>query len=436
MSTTQRKILASAGVQVSSRALTLLVGILWARTLGAEGYGVYSYALAVMAFLALPAEAGVPNLLMREVAAAEERNDGGLLKGAILRGTQFVAFAAVVTTMLGFAGLSIFTEWGRTDRVFTFVVMLFLIPIAAMLKTLNYALMGLDRVVKAQTLELFVRPATVLAILTVLLILRPAVITPPIAMTIQVAAVLFSLALAVVLIKRHTPAFARNATPVFRSRRWLRSILPFTLIGGALAINAHTDVVMLGWFAEAYEVGIYRVAVQVSTLIGFGLSIVSSVVTPQFSRLYVAKSVVRLQEHVTKFTRITILITLPLVFILILQGEVLLRRLFGAEFASAYPVLLILCASQCGTALFGLGGPLLSMTGFEAHLSKMIWVAASVNAVLNLVLIPYLGAVGAALATATTQFGWSGYQFWFTKARLGVLVLPIKIGAPSPPKER
>ena len=436
MSNTQRKILASAGVQVSSRALTLLVGIVWARTLGAEGYGVYSYALAVMAFLALPAEAGVPNLLMREVAAAEERNDGGLLKGAILRGTQFVACAAVVTTMLGFAGLSIFTDWGRTDRFLTFVVMLCLIPIAAMLKTLNYALMGLDRVVKAQTLELFVRPATVLAILTVLLILRPAVITPPIAMTIQVAAVLFSLALAVVLIKRYTPAFARNATPVFRSRRWLKSILPFTLIGGALAINAHTDVVMLGWFAETYDVGIYRVAVQVSTLIGFGLSIVSSVVTPQFSRLYVAKSVVRLQEHVTKFTRITILITLPLVFILIVQGEVLLRRLFGAEFASAYPVLLILCASQCCTALFGLSGPLLSMTGFEAHLSKMIWVAASVNAVLNLVLIPYLGAVGAALATATTQFGWSGYQFWFTKARLGVLVLPIKIGTPSPPKER
>jgi O-antigen/teichoic acid export membrane protein len=42
--------------------------VLLARMLGAEGYGIYAYAFALVTLLAMPAKAGLPQLVVRETA--------------------------------------------------------------------------------------------------------------------------------------------------------------------------------------------------------------------------------------------------------------------------------------------------------------------------------------------------------------------------------
>jgi ABC-type sugar transport system permease subunit len=48
--------------------LGFVTTVLLARLLGAEGYGIYAYALALVSLLAMPAHAGLPNLVLRETA--------------------------------------------------------------------------------------------------------------------------------------------------------------------------------------------------------------------------------------------------------------------------------------------------------------------------------------------------------------------------------
>src|SRR5690554_6430006 len=63
-----RETLWSFTLKASSAGLGFLSTVLLARLLGAEGYGIYAYAYALVMLLAMPATAGLPNLVIRETA--------------------------------------------------------------------------------------------------------------------------------------------------------------------------------------------------------------------------------------------------------------------------------------------------------------------------------------------------------------------------------
>ncbi len=94
------------------------------------------------------------------------------------------------------------------------------------------------------------------------------------------------------------------------------------------------------------------------------------------------------------------LVALGLAVPLVLAGPWILSN-FG-DAGPAYPVLLILLADQAAFVLFGMTGLLLMMAGRSgwALSTNLFMLVANVG--LNLVLIPLLGAMGAALATLTS----------------------------------
>jgi O-antigen/teichoic acid export membrane protein len=96
-------------------------------------------------------------------------------------------------------------------------------------------------------------------------------------------------------------------------------------------------------------------------------------------------------------------VSLPLTAGLLALGPLLLRTVFGEEYAAAGPVLLVMAVvfpilplnSLCSGVLHGMGRirPILAASA----------VATAVNVTLALLLIPGMGAVGAALANGGAQ---------------------------------
>ena len=417
----------SAGIQVANRILALALGIVLARTLGPDGYGVYAYAFAIMSLLMVAAEAGVPTLLMREVAASQGRGEWGLLRGALRRGAQFVTLVATTVSMLGLLILAWFIDSLRPEVLYTTALMLLVLPVAALCKTVAHAMRGLHRVVVGQAVDMLIRPLLVLTIIAAVFMVWPEQREPYVAMAAQLLGALVVLLIGTLVLRRVLPEDSRAAAPEYKSRQWLKSALPFTLIGGAGIINNQADIIMLGWFMESDDVGIYRVAVQGATLVGFCLQAVSAVVAPQFSRLHAQGDTKRLQRLVTNSTRAVLAAALPIALVFMVGGGAIAGHVFGGEYAAAYPSLAILAAGQLTLAVLGLTGPLVSMTGFEKIVSTAMWLSAFANIVLNLVLIPSFGLNGAAMATVFTVFGWHVFLFMLSKKRLGVTVLPFCI---------
>ena len=82
--------------------------------------------------------------------------------------------------------------------------------------------------------------------------------------------------------------------------------------------------------------------------------------------------------------------------------------------------LCIVAIGQLTNAAFGSVAALLNMTGHEKDTMRGMFIAFVVNVVLNLVLVPEYGMVGAATATAISIFILNAVLRYYVKKRLGI----------------
>jgi O-antigen/teichoic acid export membrane protein len=232
-------------------------------------------------------------------------------------------------------------------------------------------------------------------------------LTPASAMALQVIAAALAFFTGAWLLWRATPSEVRNAPPIYYNRLWLLSTLPLAFIGGAQLINGRISTLILGIFTDSAQVGIYRVADQMSLLIAVGLQTVNIVIAPQFARLHALGDTRRLQKLATTSARVVFFLTLLVMAAFLLFGRLFLSIVFGSEFLSAYTPLLILAVGQLINSAAGSVGVLLNMTGNEKETARGIVIAAVGNVVLNLILVPLWGIVGAALASAIALSAWN-----------------------------
>lgn len=410
-------------IKVIHALLTFLIAVLLARILDPAGYGAYSFVLALLTVLAIPAQFGLPNLVIRETAKAQSEEAWGLMKG-VWRWANTIALSLSLSIGL-IAIVAVLKIGHHFDPVVvsTFGVGLLLVPLTAIGNLRGAALCGLRNVVQGQLPELALRPAFLaLAILSFLLLAPSAQFTPYLAMAMTACAALFAFIIGTWLLLKNSPPELRQTDikPVYLHRNWIASVLPMALIAGMHLINKHTDVLMLGWFLTPEDVGRYAVAAQGAMLVVFGLNAANMVVSPHFARLYVQGDLVRLQRLVTVSARAIFAVALPTVLLLVFAGEQLLRIVFGEAYTHASSALAILALGQLVNATMGSVGFLLTMTGHEREVARGVAIAAACNVGLNLFLIPPYGLEGAAIATAVSTALWNVILWRSVSRHLGI----------------
>ena len=100
----------TAGIKAAHAAIAFATSVAMAKLLGPAGYGVFSYALALVALLSIPSELGVPNLAVREIAVANARKNWAQMKGFIVWAHTTVAITSAALMVIGSAVL---LTWGH-----------------------------------------------------------------------------------------------------------------------------------------------------------------------------------------------------------------------------------------------------------------------------------------------------------------------------------
>ena len=420
----------SLSVKVAHAFIAFALAVALARTLGPEGYGVYSFALAIIMLTAIPAQVGVPQLVVRETAKAQANGNYGLMRGLWRWGNLAVAiFSALALTIV--VGIVWFTDIGGDgQRVATLTVGIALIPFIALANVRGACLRGLRKVVQGQLPESIIRPA--LLMLFVLVWATWFVedeLTSQIVMSFYVLAAVLAFIVGAWLLRRSRPAeLNERPAPEYQSSAWRKAVIPLAMITGLQLINNYADLIILGIFRTDEEVGIYRAVFQVALLVIFGLQAMNQVLQPHFARLYEQGDIAKLQRLVTTSARAILALALAPVMIFMVFGSELLEGVFGEGFRAGGLALAILAVGQLVNAAMGSVGVLLNMTGHERDSMKGISIAASVNVALNLVLVPPLGIEGAAVATAVSLLVLNCVLYYLVKIRLGVSSSAFPIG--------
>ena len=413
-------------LKASQAGLGFALNLLLARVLGAEGYGAYSFALAVTGLLVVAAALGLDTLLVREVATYKTRANWALMRGLLRRSNQMGLLTAIGLALAVAAVAWALEEWLESDMLTALWVGLLALPVLTLTRLRQAAMQGLRHVVAGQIPETIVQPLVLMSFIGIASLVLSSNITGSLAVGLNVAAVTIALLVGIVLLRRSLPIALKQAGIEFHTRAWLRSARRFLLIGGMLVIISHTDIIMLGAMKGAETAGIYSVVSRVISLISYIVFAVNAPLTPFMADRYAARAIEELQRTVTKGARVIFLLAVLIILVFVVLGDWLLA-LFGPEFPKGYAALLILCVGQIPFVLGGgVAGPLLAMTGHEREAAIVIGVAAILNIVLNVALIPKWGIEGAALATMVSVLVWHVSLAVLAYKMLGISVTPFR----------
>jgi O-antigen/teichoic acid export membrane protein len=233
-------------------------------------------------------------------------------------------------------------------------------------------------------------------------------------MGLEVLATLVGLMFAWRVLAKHLARNVGAAPATYQVRDWLVTSLPMLMISGAQIILAKADIIMVGALMSPTEAGKYAVASLLAGLVTFLIGTANQVIAPTISQLFSQNRIENLQRMVSMSALVINALTLPLVIVLLVFGRDLLQ-LFGVEFADQYNVLTVLMIGQIVIVLWGSVGYLLTMTEYQVMASWIVGGSSILNIVLNFILIPQFGLIGAAVATSVTVSARSmvlGYFVW------------------------
>jgi O-antigen/teichoic acid export membrane protein len=420
-----KRFLSTAGLQILSKGLIAISGVVFARYLGPEEFGRYSYIMSIILIVSLPVSAGLPNLLIREIATYQLNKDWGLLSGVISWSLRYIfkVSSLMIVLMLIIFYMEVFNKGVEELLWFS----LCLIPITGLLTYQGAILNGLRRPVlsllPAQILSPIIKLLLVLFLITLGVSFRSKelILITIIATT---SAFLLSLILLTIVKKKEV----KKAQNIYNKKSWNSSLLPFALIVIISTFNTELAVFFLGLLGNVEAVAYFKVAMQATILITLGLSSINTVIMPNIARYFKQGDIQKTQELLTKSVNLSVLVSLPILLALVVFGEFIINLLFGPEYISAYPILVILCIGQLVNVFMGSVGGVLYMTHNEKKALKPLVISLIINIVLLVILIPIYSEIGAAIATSITIIIWNilmakevkfltGLKTWFSNWR-------------------
>lgn len=413
-------------VQAVGAVLTFASAVVLARVLGQEGFGAYVYATTWILLLTNPATFGMGPIVTRETAAAIELGRLerlGAIRAFAWRVTALSSLAVVgVGAVVLFADLPMFK--GHSPALLWWALPL--TGLAALLTVARHWLLGLRAVAAAQVAESLIRPGLVLAGVGGAALLG----VPVSALTALLwfgAATLAGLLFTGMVAHRLAPRLTVGpADP-----GWLRACAPLLVTAVARDLNAEASVLVMGSFLGASDLGLFRAASRLASLPTFVLTAMNSSLQPVAAGLVATNNLDQLEQLGVRASRTAVLLSLPILALFAVAGGWVLT-LFGPGFAAAAPALAILSLGHLFNVACGSVGVILVAGRREADAARGLAVSCFVSLTANFVLVPWLGLVGAATASALALVVWNVWLTAATWRHLGIVPAVFRVRRNSP----
>ena len=213
--------------------------------------------------------------------------------------------------------------------------------------------------------------------------------------------VIFVISTVVVYFFLFNKNFPKSAAHNFSSTEILRASYPMALSAISYFLMQSTDVLFISAYDTFESVAYYSIAVKLATVTALALISVNIVIAPKIASIYNDKNFSQLKLILKKATRINVVISLPIIILLLFFSEYVLST-FGSNYILAKNALWILLIAQFFNSITGPSALYLNMTGRQKKLNVILVISLLINVVLNIILVPDFGMLGAAISTTTS----------------------------------
>ncbi|MDP2124823.1 MAG: polysaccharide biosynthesis C-terminal domain-containing protein [Parvibaculum sp.] len=406
------------GIRVAGAAIALLSQVLLARWMGAYEYGVFAYVWVWVIILGIVVPMGFGTSVLRFVPEYRARAKWHRLLGMLSASFYIVLAFGVVTALVGIGILWAVREHIESFYVLPLVVGLLCVPAFALMDWQEGAARAFGWVNLAYIPAYVVRPLAIVAFAGGILLFSGTPTGLQVTMGALAATVLTLIGQRMLLMRRVAQTVPR-AKPVFHVRHWVAISAPLVLVEGLFLVLVNTDVVLLGYFVDPDEIGIYFAVTRIANLMAFIFFALSALAVPKFAELYAAGKHDELQTFMHGVIQWIFWPTLAAGLFLLAVGEFALG-LFGDGFAAGYSVLWLLMLGFLVRAATGPIEYLLNMTGNQNATAIAYGCAAVLNVALNLILVPRFGLEGAAASTAISIVFATLWLAVIVRRRLGI----------------
>lgn len=404
----------SMAVRIAGMALSYLASVLMSRLLGVAQFGQYAIALSWSLVLVLPAKAGFDTSALRYSTIYLQSDDLPALRGFLRFGSLIIVLLAVIIGSILVAIGSRLMPVSLGVRLWSALLIL---PLA-LLAFYSVVMRTAHRIVASQLYEQVVRPAFIIvAILAT--VLAGARLSVEAAMGLTAAGACVAL-LGIAVRVRATLRAMFDHKPSFDPwREWLAVSAPMLMLGVAQELLNQVDIILLGQLSTDRQAAFFAASWRIASLVPFGLVGLATMAGPLIAAAYHRRDVASLHRVAAIIARTGFAFALVLAAALFLFGKWLLG-MFGPNFVAAQPVLLVLLIGGVVNAFTGVVAYLATLTGRERVAVGILAGALILSIGLNVMLIPLLGAVGAAIASSSGTTAWNLAMLVYVRRSLGI----------------
>lgn len=377
--------------KVFSLISVLVVGIIVARYLGKEQYGIMNYVISIVAIFQVFADFGLDLIQVRE----ESKNPH--LRDKII-GTVFFLklFFATLTLLAIFITVWFFIE----DASVQGYIMIYALSII-----LNTTWVSRNHFTSIVWNEYVVKTEISRNLIGMLIKVGMVLLHLPLFWFI--CSLLFD---SLLLATGYIVSYVKKIDTI---RKWsfdktlaiymIKQAFPLLLSGAAIIVYNRIDQVMVADMIDNSHLGVYSVAIRFTELLVFVPTIIAQTISPMLVEKR-KEDMARYEECSRIFVNVTVSLSIILAVATSLLSYPIVYITFGQTYIGAASVLSILAFKVIGDALSQTSGQLMIIEGIQKYAPVRNIIGCVTCIILNLILIKHYGIHGAAYTALITIF--------------------------------
>lgn len=388
-----------SGDSIIRMGLGFLVSVWLARYMGPDQFGIFNYALAMIAIYTAVASLGMNGVVVRELVRTPDQ-------ASVIMGSSFVLqiVGSILASLLVIASTMILrpNEWS------VILIVLVMVP-SVLLRSTDIIKYWFESVISAKYTVIAQNIAFVtssaLKIGTILLGGSYVII----AVTVTVEALIVALLLIYLYRRKKINIvwqFDFSTAKKLLSQSW-----PLILSGLALMLYMRVDQIMIGNMVDNAAVGIYSVAVKmVEVWYFFPVAIVSSLFPKIIKEKEISEE--RYNERMQFLYDIMVVAGVGLAIVVTILSDYIISLFYGSQYAEASRLIKIYAWVSIFYFLSSASGRWYINEGLQVYALTRNIMGLAIAISLNFILIPKFGSEGAAFATLVAYF-FASYLFDF-----------------------